>query len=118
VITITAHGISDIKNKCYLSERIDIGLNCRKFNVKNAFQLRNALKQQEQKAGNCSVLISNSGYCRFTHLIGFFVLADINFAPGQFTLHHNLTDLHIPQDLSLSGYVILLHGSSCACQVV
>ena len=56
-ITITGHGISNIKNRWCLSVRIDIGLNFRKFNLKNAFKLRYALKQQEEKLGNCSVLI-------------------------------------------------------------
>ena len=37
--------------------RIDIKLNFRKINLKNTFKLRNALKQQEEKLGNCGVLI-------------------------------------------------------------
>jgi len=56
-ITVTGGGISNFKNICCLSMRIDIKLNFRKINLKNTFKLRNALKQQEEKLGNCGVLI-------------------------------------------------------------
>jgi len=56
-ITVTGRGISNFKNRCCLSVRIDIRLSFRKCNLKNVFKLRNALKQQEEKLGNCIVFI-------------------------------------------------------------